>query len=250
MSTEPNTSQAVSRQPPAGPAQPAPPTSPQPAMTLAQPTPPAPAVVEEARASLARFRKIMFRTGGVFGAALAAATLATEPISWCLSAASLGIVSLAYRFPPTRRIRRARAVMRGWESMELLQARPDTPSGSDPRLAAADAVIARLAEHAGADRRPVAFGQEVRQQLARVLDDRRAVEQLRDALSPAEAEARLAPLRTQVDDRIDRLMAALAEVYEALLAQDDATLGTVLARGEDLLRQVRARQEVERLLES
>lgn len=215
---------------------------------LTQSAPPPPKVVEEAAAVVARFRKIMFRTGGVFGAALTVATLATEPISWCLSAASLGLVSLAYRFPPSRRIRRARTVVRGWESMELLQARPDGPSESDPRLAAADAVIARLAEHAGADRRPVVFGQEVRQQLARVLEDRRAVEQLRDALSPAEAEARLAPLRAQVDERIDRLMAALAEVYEALLAQDDATLGTVLARGEDLLHQVRARQEVERLL--
>lgn len=222
----------------------------------AQGAPPPAQAVQEAAAVLARFRKIMLRTGGGLGLVFVGASMATEPITWCLSLLGLGTVALAYRFPLTGRVRRARAVMREWESGgELPAPRVGSPAAdpgaaaADPRLAAADTVIARLAEHA-ADPRAVAFGQEVRQQLVRVLGDARAVEQLRGALSPAEAEARLGALRAQVDERIDRLMAALTEVYQAVLAHDDATLGAVLERGEDVLRQLSARQEVERLLGS
>ena len=216
---------------------------------LTQTAPPAQAV-QEASAVLARFRKIMLRTGGGLGLVFVGASMATEPITWCLSLLGLGTVALTYRFPLSGRVRRARAVVREWESRGMLQAPPTGSFDTDPRLTAADAVIARLAEHAGADRRAVAFAQEVGQQLARVLGDARAVEQLRGALSPAEAEARLGPLRAHVDERIDRLMGAVADVYQAVLAHDDATLNAVLERGEDVLRQLSARQEVERLLGS
>lgn len=227
----------------------------QPEATPVPPTEPAapPYAVAEARAIWARFRKRMGRAGTVFGGALAIATLATEPISWSLSALGLAGVALAYHFPLSRRVRRARALLRGWESAQLLQGvqpqAPAGPAGLDPRLAAADAVIARLVEHAGADRRIVAFAEEVRRQLARVLTDARAVEQLGDALSPAGAEARLGSLRAQVNERIDRLMGAVADVYQAVLARDDAMLSAVLGQGEDALRQLQAREEVERLLE-
>ena len=53
-----------------------------------------------------------------------------------------------------------------------------------------------------------------------------------------------------MDERIDRLMGAVADVYQAVLAHDGATLNAVLARGEDILRQLNVRQEVERLLGS
>ena len=218
-----------------------------------------PQSVQEARAVMARVRKIMRRLGFVFGGGAIIGVGFIEPITFVSSLSALTVLGLAYyRFPPSRKVRRARAALRGWEQLEALrgpQSQSALPTGpdaaADPRLEATDAVLARIAMHSGADLRPPQFGREVRQQLARVLEDTRAVELLRQAHGSApsgEAATRLAAVRGQLDDRIERLVGALAEVYQAVLAHDDATLDAVLARGEEALRQLRAREEVEKLL--
>lgn len=212
-----------------------------------------PEVVDEARRALRRLRLI--GAGSFAGlVALVFALTFTTPFAplFLIPFLVWGFVALiVYEiFPIGRNASWARRVLKRWDELRVDRAFDQLGAARDPRLESAAAMAARITADPATGDHTKGVVDLVLRRLRSALDDLRLLD-LADRSPGAGGTARPDPeLRIQLEARIAALTGALADVYRASLARDEARVRELVGHLEDLTHRLEAEAEVEELLES
>ncbi|MCG6987533.1 MAG: hypothetical protein LJF06_05085 [Gemmatimonadetes bacterium] len=212
-----------------------------------------PEVVEEARRTLGRLRLI--GVGGFAGlVALAFILLAASPFApfFLLPLLVWGFVALVIYeiFPIGRNASWARRVLKRWDELRVDRAFDQLGAARDPRLESAAAMAARITADPATGDHTKGVVALVLRRLRSAMDDLRLLD-LANQSPGAGGTTRPDPeLRIQLEARIAALTGALADVYRASLARDEARVRELAGHLEDLTHRLEAEAEVEGLLES
>ena len=173
------------------------------------------------------------------------------PLSWW-ALFLLGLV-LYFFFPQTRDARRAREILRRWDEAEVRGLLESSGSTSDPRLKTAQNMVARITQHPDTDEATRRVAEDVFRHLVTTTRDQRLVEvamQARTDSSLDDSSSRsLSDVLDHLEGRAAKLLGALAEMHGAVVGRDGAEAARVLRGAADVLAQLDAVNEVERLLE-
>ena len=173
------------------------------------------------------------------------------PLSW-LVVALVGIVALAVS-PITREPRLARDVLRRGDALRVDRALASSGVASDPRLEVAESMAERIVRHPASDERVRAATAAMLRRLRRLLDDLRrtgylARAQLADERH--ELSRSVSDLQDLLDARVADVLGQLAQLHRTVVLRDSASLDRVVEAVEELVHELEAEQEVERLLTS
>jgi len=213
----------------------------------------APRRIEQARATIRSFREQLGLAAGGFTVAGLAAYAAGLVEVIPLVALGLAGSALIYVFPVTAKPRRARAVLAEWEGVRAASLSFGVPA-DDARIAAAEAMVARIVEYLGSEPHPAVAARALLRVLHDSLEDLAAVQLLRSAdpgsgEGPSRLSGKADELSAQISDRMGRAVEIVADIYGAVLAHDAIALREVLSSAEAELVHLRAEEEVEALLE-
>ncbi len=210
-----------------------------------------PRVVDEADDVLATY---YVQLGGLGLAAtvgwLAALLTGNElPMTWLL--AVLGVLALIALSPVTREPRLAKDVLRRWDSLRVDRALASSGVSSDPRLEVAESMADRIIRHPSSDDRVRSATAAMVRRLRRVLDDLIRTSYLakaRVADERHEVSRSVSDLQDLLDARAGDILGQLAQLHGSVVLRDTASLDRVLAEVEELVRDLEAEREVDRLL--
>lgn len=212
-----------------------------------------PRVVEEAHEVLAAYHA---QLGGLAALAcvawLAADFLGTTlPLTWLLiSVVALFGLVLA---PLTREPRLAKDVLRRWDALRVDRALASSGISTDPRLEVAESMVERIVRHPASDARVRAATSAMLRRLRRLLDDLRRTSYLAKAQladERHELSRSVSDLQDLLDARVADVLAQLAHLHRTVVLRDTASLERVVGAVEDLVLELEAEHEVERLLSS
>lgn len=210
-----------------------------------------PDVVEEARSALRRLRLI---GGGAFLGLLVLlyaifAVLDIVPV-FMLPIVVWGFIGLvAYEiFPIGGDASWARRVLKRWDQIRVDRAFDELGAASDPRLESAAAMAARITADPAAGDHTKGVVELVMRRLRSALDDLRLLDLAERSPGSARGGGPAPDLRTQLEARIAALNGALADVYRASLARDEARVRELIGNLEDLTHRLEAEADVETLL--
>ncbi len=210
-----------------------------------------PDVVEEARDVLRRLRGI---GGGTFLGLVVLLYVMASVLQFSgfflLPFVVWGSVAfVAYEiYPLGRNASWARRVLKRWDEIRVNRAFDELGAASDPRLESAAAMAARITADPSAGDHTKGVVTLVLQRLRSALDDLRLLG-LAERGPDAGPGVRPTPdLRTQLEARIAALNGALADVYRASLARDEARVRELIGNLEDLTHRLEAEADVETLL--
>ncbi len=223
-----------------------------------------PAVVEEAEGVVHRFRqKLGLGVGGLTLGVLALSALGV-PAGLPIFAVGLLPFGVAWIYPPSARVRRARALVEEWEEtgrvpLAALGAPVMGADGAegpgaalDPRLPAAEALVGRILAHAGAGTHATTAAEELLELMHGTARDLEVVRLLRTARADGPGaerrRARADALETRLDARMDEALDTAAELFEGVVSADQGRLREALTRVQERLRELDAHREVEALL--
>lgn len=214
-------------------------------------SPDRPRVVEEADEILSTYTWQIVGVGVAGTMAWAgAAILATPlPLSWLLLLVAL--LTILYLAPVTREPRLARDVLRRWDELRVERALERSGITGDPRLEVAEAMAERVLRHPSVDDRVRSTTRAIVRRLQAQLDDLRRVEWLARSGTALDARSRarsISDLQDLLDARVANLIGELAELHRTVVLRDAAALERAVDSVEDLLRELEAEREVERLL--
>lgn len=213
--------------------------------------PAVPRVVEEAEEVLSTYTWQVVGVG-TFGAVIWAAgslVVAPLPLSWLLLL--VAVLTLLYLVPITREPRLARDVLRRWDELRVERALERSGVSGDPRLEVAESMAERVLRHPSVDERVRSVTRALIRRLERLLDDLRRVEWLArtgGALDEGSSARSISDLQDLLDARVANLIGQLAELHRTVVLRDASALERAMGNVEDLLHELEAEREVERLL--
>lgn len=219
---------------------------------LTQPeVPDRPRVVEEAEEVLGSYAWQLSGVGALAVRGWVASTAMSEPLPllW-LIAALLALVAL-YVSPLTREPRLARDVLRRWDDRRVDRALEAGGISDDPRLEVAESMADRIVRHPSVEPRVRNATAALLYRLRRLLSDIRRVEYLAQArvtMERGDDTRSISDLQDHLDARIAEVLGQLASLHSTVVLRDAGSLGRVVEEVEDLVRELEAAHDVERLL--
>lgn len=210
-----------------------------------------PRVVDEAEEVLGSYYRLLLGAG--FAAGLTALVLpvafgAQVPPEFLIMVfALLGLLFLA---PITREPRLARDVLRRWDILRVESAL-NAEGGRDSRVEVAEAMADRVVRHPSVNDGVRDRTRTLVRRLKLTLNDLRRVEwllQTRTVVTGTTNGRSLSDLQDVLDARVAGILGQLSEIHRTVVLRDAVALGRVLASADDLLRELEAEREVDRLL--
>jgi hypothetical protein len=205
--------------------------------------------IQVARAVRREAREQLGLAGGVVFIAGMAATAAGVAVALPIAVVVLAGLGGAYAFPTSERGRWAKAILAARDAF-----RPPGASIDDPRRVAAEGMAVRIQEYVGAPAPSAAAAWAMVSLVEDSLADLSAVALLRSAAgsNPGRRslyEQKAESLKGRIEARVDHAIAVIAEMYEAVLAEDDIALREIVAKAEAEVRRIEAEGEVSSLLD-
>jgi hypothetical protein len=161
------------------------------------------------------------------------------------------ILLMLYAVPLTREPRLARDVLRRWDNLRVERALESSGVYDDPRLEVAEAMADRVIRHPSVDTRTRNATRAMIAKLKLILRDLKRVSYLAEAKT-ARDEARttrsISDLHDLLDARAAEILGQIAELHRTVVLRDAVSLERAVGNVEDLLREMEAEREVERLL--
>jgi len=210
-----------------------------------------PRIVEEAQQILTAHH---LKTGGTAILAVAAWVLASFSGAYvppALLLLVLGVLAVLAFFPVTREPRLAQDVIRRWDTLRVERALASSGVSPDPRLEVAESMAERIARHPASDEHIRAVVDALVRRLRRLLDDLGRTTYLTHAQVASdhqEASRSMSDLQDLLDAKVAELLGELARLHRTVVMRDTASLDRVVRAAEDLMRDLEAEREVERLL--
>lgn len=211
-----------------------------------------PGVVEEADEVLATYGWQLLGTGAAGTAAWLVSTLylgVPVPLPWLVLL--LVVLVLLYTWPMAREPRLAREVIRRWDDLRVERALDAAGVGDDPRLEVARSMAERVLRHPSVEERVRETTRALVHRLDVVLKDLRRVEWLMEGPSrPADRHRTraISDLLDVLDARVASILGQIAEIHRTVVLRDALALERALDSVDDLLLDLEAEQEVDRLL--
>lgn len=212
-----------------------------------------PRVVEEAHEVLGAYHLQVGGAAAVAAVAWAGALLSGTmlPLTWLLLV--LGALCVLAFSPVTREPRLAKDVLRRWDALRVDRALASSGISSDPRLEVAESMAERIVRHPSSDERVRSATLAMLRRLRRLLDDLRRTSYLANAQLADERQElsrSVSDLQDVLDARVAEVLGQLAQLHRTVVLRDTASLERVVGAVEDLVHELEAEQEVERLLSS
>lgn len=161
------------------------------------------------------------------------------------------ILLMLYAVPVTREPRLARDVLRRWDNLRVERALESSGIYDDPRLEVAEAMADRVIRHPSVDTRTRSATRAMIAKLKLVLRDLRRVSYLAEAkmaLDDGSATRSISDLQDLLDARVAEILGQITELHRTVVLRDAVSLERAVGNVEDLLRELEAEREVERLL--
>lgn len=212
-----------------------------------------PRVVEEAHDVLGSYYVQLGVGGGLGAVGWLAVTLYLVPLPLAWLFTLLAMVAFLAVKPVTREPRLAKDVLERWDRLRVDRALASSGVASDPRLEVAESMADRILRHPSSDTRMRAATTAMLRRLGRLLDDLRRTSYLTSAAVVDERETwsrSVSDLHDLLDARVADILAQLAHLHRTVVLRDTASIERVLVNAEDLVRELEAENEVERLLSS
>jgi len=210
-----------------------------------------PRVVDEANEVLGSYSLQLLGAGGVASVLWVASAFfgASLPPIWLV--ATLAVLMALYVVPVTREPRLAREVLRRWDLLRVERALEASGISGDPRLEVAESMADRVLRHPTADPRIREATNALLRRLQRLLRDLGRLEYLthaRISMDRGEAARSISDLQDLLDARVAEVIGQIASLHRTVVLRDEVSLEGVVSAVEDLVRELEAEQEVERLL--
>lgn len=212
-----------------------------------------PRVVEEAHEVLTAYTWQLVGTGAAAGVAWLGIGLAgvwLPPILLALVAAVLVFLGVV---PVTREPRLARDVLRRWDTLRVERALEASGVSTDPRLEVAESMADRIIRHPSVDERVRTVTDAMVRRLRRLLHDLRRTTYLTQTqvADPRHGVSRsISDLQDLLDARVADILGQLAQLHRTVVLRDTESLEEAVSNIEDLVRELEAEADVERLLSS
>jgi len=210
-----------------------------------------PRVVDEADEVLTSYTWQLLGTGSLVAAIWVGAGFFGASIPPILPILTILVLIVLFLAPVTREPRLAREVLRRWDRLRVERALESSGLTGDPRLEVAEAMADRVLRHPSVDQRVRDATSSLVSKLRMVLRDLRRVEYLTDArgaLSQRELTRSISDLQDLLDARAAELIGQIAELHRTVVLRDATALERVMSNVEDLVNELEAEREVERLL--
>lgn len=161
------------------------------------------------------------------------------------------ILLMLYAVPLTREPRLAKDVLRRWDNLRVERALESSGVYDDPRLEVAEAMADRVIRHPSVDTRTRNATRAMIAKLKLILRDLKRVGYLAEAktaLDEGRTTRSISDLHDLLDARAAEILGQIAELHRTVVLRDAVSLERAVGNVEDLLREMEAEREVERLL--
>ncbi len=168
---------------------------------------------------------------------------------WVLAA--VVILLMLYAIPVTREPRLARDVLKRWDDLRVERALESSGIYDDPRLEVAEAMADRVIRHPSVDMRTRDATRAMIAKLKLVVRDLRRISYLAEAkiaLDEKGTTRSISDLQDLLDARAAEMLGQIAELHRTVVLRDAVSLERAVGNVEDLLRELEAAREGERLL--
>lgn len=210
-----------------------------------------PRVVDEADEVLSSYGWQLTGAGAASILAWAAASYFELSLSPFWVVGVILILLMLYAVPLTREPRLAKDVLRRWDNLRVERALESSGVYDDPRLEVAEAMADRVIRHPSVDTRTRNATRAMIAKLKLILRDLRRVSYLADAktaLDEGRTTRSISDLHDLLDARAAEILGQIAELHRTVVLRDAVSLERAVGNVEDLLREMEAEREVERLL--
>ena len=210
-----------------------------------------PRVVDEAYEVLATYTRQLVGTAAATAALGLVALYFDAPDLLLWPALVIGVLLLLYFAPVTREPRLARDVLRRWDQLRVERALESAGVTGDARLEVAESMAERIVRHPTADQRVRDATGTLLKKMGLTIQDLRRVEYLADARSTLEqgSEARsISDIQDLLDARAAEVLSQIAEIHHTVVLRDASALERVMRGVEELIIELEAEREVERLI--
>lgn len=210
-----------------------------------------PRVVDEAHEVLTTYSWQLVGSGAAVAAAWVASAWLELAVPDLWGLPILVVLLLLYFVPVTREPRLAREVLRRWDRLRVERALESSGISGDARLEVAEAMADRIVRHPSVDARVRDAASTLLGKLRMALRDLQRVEYLTDAratLNRTESSRSISDLQDLLDARVAEVLGQLAELHSTVVLRDATSLERVMGRVEELVHELEAEREVERLL--
>ena len=220
---------------------------------LLEPDDSPPPAVREAEADI-RAWGLTLAIAGAFGPiwAVLLDQMALGISPWWL-AVYLGLLIVLFHLPPARSLRKARAILRRWDAVEVEGALEAGGAASDPRVRIAEQMARRVVRHPTAEAAVKESAAELYRAIRRTAQDRRTLELVDEA---ARWRRRDDTTERSVSDALDfvasregELLSSLEQLHRAVISRDADLADEIRALASSLLERARAEAELDRWLE-
>jgi hypothetical protein len=219
-------------------------------LALPEQPPDRPRVVEEAHEVLGTYGWELVGSGTLATLVWAAAAWRglALPVWWLV--AFVAALVFLYFFPVTRAPKLAREVLRRWDELRVQRALERSGVSEDPRLEVAEAMAHRIVRHPAVTADVRRTAEELVERLQILLTDLRRVEWLARSMTMDDDRRTrsISDLQDVLDARVASILAQLAELHRTVVLRDAAATERALASVQELLADLEAETEVERLL--
>jgi hypothetical protein len=214
-------------------------------------TPVRPRVVDEADEVLSAYGWQLTGVGASAILGWAAASYFELSVSPFWVVGVILILLMLYAVPLTREPRLAKDVLRRWDNLRVERALESSGVYDDPRLEVAEAMADRVIRHPSVDTRTRNATRAMITKLKLILRDLKRVSYLAEAktaMDEARTTRSISDLHDLLDARAAEILGQIAELHRTVVLRDAVSLERAVGNVEDLLREMEAEREVERLL--
>lgn len=219
---------------------------------LLEPDDSPPPAVREAEADV-RAWALTLAIAGAFGPiwAVLLDQMAVAVSPWWLALYG-GVLLLLFHHPPARSLRKARAIVRRWDEVEVEGALEAGGNASDPRVRIAEQMARRIVRHPTADAAVKESAAELYTAIRRTAQDRRTLEVVDQAARwrhrDEATERSLSDALDFIASREGELLSSLEQLHRAVISRDADLAERIRNLSTSLLQRARAEAELERWL--